>query len=59
MLPPAGGARVAARNIAADFRPDGDEPWSHKIQRIVRAAANASRSHSEQGWQAGDEERWF
>jgi hypothetical protein len=59
MLPPRRGARLAARNIVADFRPDGDEQWSRKIRRIVRAAANASRSHSEQGWQAGDEERWF
>jgi hypothetical protein len=46
------------RNVAADFLPDGDEPWRRKIQRILRAA-KSSRSHSEQRWQEGDEERWF
>jgi hypothetical protein len=58
MLPPAGGARLAMRNISADFLPDGDEPWRRKVQRILRTA-KASRSHSEQRWQEGDEERWF
>jgi putative nucleotidyltransferase-like protein len=58
MLPPRRAIPAAARNIAADIRPVDDETWRAKLRRILRVAANPSRTRSEQHWQRRDDDDW-